>query len=642
MPNNNIQLLIELGVSDTSRDNINNYIKSLKNLSKVEISLDVDNLSSTNKSFNETNKIIEDLQEQVKQLKSELKGLGSTKLGINGLEDFKKEIGKSIKSIGDLEEVAKKFNGDMTLTYKTVTKIDPITDKEYKDNILKSINATMQDVDGRIKTLTFTPVFNEKDVLTGIDQVSEKIKNVDFKDFDTKVLKVEERLRQLGRQGYISSNQIDDFYTTLEGAKTDKSVSVLERLNQEMTEFSNRDLHNSKLKNAMDSIKNDVTKLINQLETLNNIDGIDKSGLSKVIGGLSDIKNATVQTDAELKKLNVQFDNIENSAKDFIKEGQRISKVNGEIEKLHTTIAKLQGQGSLSLPQANKFLTDIKSVEKTTEAVKQLENQINKTANETTATNKIKNAMEAISPTVDRLNEKLDIMVKKLGGNVNSSNLEKIRNEIQVISDTKITTVDEIAKLNNQLSQTEKSITQLGVASNASSRFEDQIRKAEKALAELEQTGYSTESKINEFKNTLQNIPTGDLAKLKSLINDIDDEMSLIARNNKISETLQKMVNELSKVEAQFDKTKNLYQRTFNREEAEQIAKHFDEIRKSIQALPKDTELITKKHLDELSNGINNASISVKQFNANATTSVRNSLGMVESLKTAFEKFPVK
>ena len=530
----------------------------------------------------------------------------------------------------------------MTLTYKTVTKIDPITDKEYKDNILKSINATMQDVDGRIKTLTFTPVFNEKDVLTGIDQVSEKIKNVDFKDFDTKVLKVEERLRQLGRQGYISSNQIDDFYTTLEGAKTDKSVSVLERLNQEMTEFSNRDLHNSKLKNAMDSIKNDVTKLINQLETLNNIDGIDKSGLSKVIGGLSDIKNATVQTDAELKKLNVQFDNIENSAKDFIKEGQRISKVNGEIEKLHTTIAKLQGQGSLSLPQANKFLTDIKSVEKTTEAVKQLENQINKTANETTATNKIKNAMEAISPTVDRLNEKLDIMVKKLGGNVNSSNLEKIRNEIQVISDTKITTVDEIAKLNNQLSQTEKSITQLGVASNASSRFEDQIRKAEKALAELEQTGYSTESKINEFKNTLQNIPTGDLAKLKSLINDIDDEMSLIARNNKISETLQRMVNELSKVEAQFDKTKNLYQRTFNREEAEQIAKQFDEIRKSIEALPKDVTLITKKHLDELSNGINNASISVKQFNANATTSVRNSLGIIESLKTAFEKFPVK
>ena len=636
--NNYLELLLSLGVdNESSRRNINEYIKQLKNLEKVKVELEVDGMSSANKDLSATTKVIEDLQEQVKQLKGELKGLGSgASIGVDGIENFKKEIGQSIKSIGDLEKRVKDFNGTISLNYQNVKMPNGMDEK-----VLKSINASMTDVDGTIKNLTFKPVLDNDGFITGLNEIRENIKKIDFKDFDNKAEKTVQLIRELGRQGNLSADDLSGFESRLENLKVDKSVSDLERLNTELKEMNKELSHEAKMDNSMANINKQAQDLAQTLNKLNNVDGLNKLQISQYVNELERLSSVDIKTDSQLKEVNSDFKSVEDGIKSLVKEANRLSKVDNEIEKLQTTIEKLRSQGSLSSSQANQFLLDTKEIEKTTEAVKKLENQINKTANETTSTNKIKNAMDGISPTIDRLNEKLDLTVKKLGGNVDASALEKIKKEILEISNTNINTTNEIAKLNNQISQTEKSITQLSVSANHMGRFEDYVRKTEKALIDLERSGYATEDTINEFKNTLKNIPTGDLAKVKELLNQIDDEMDDIAHNNSIVKSIQGLNNDLLKLDAQFEKTKNLYKRTFDRAEADKVANAIEEIKKRLEGLPENVNLIKQKDLNELSSVLSQANTQVKQFNANATTSVRNSVGLVEALRTAYTKFPI-
>ena len=524
----------------------------------------------------------------------------------------------------------------MSLNFGKVEGIDG-----NKEDILKSVNTTMRDVDGLVKNFTFKPLFDSNGFLTGIEEVSKKVSNLDFKDFDAKAEKTSQLLRELGRQGQLSSDDMLTFNKRLDNLKVDKSVDGLEKLNNEIKELNKGMTHESKMFNSMSNINNQALDLAQNLGKINATD-LNSNSIKGFLNELERFSNIKITNNKELEDANIEFKNLEKSIKSFVQESNRLATVDNQISKLQNTIEKLRTQGSLSNKQADGFLVNLSSIEKTTDAVKKLEIQIDKVSSSTTSSQKINNAISSVSPTIDRLNEKLDITLNKLGSNVNTESLNKIRNELTSISNMDIKSIADINQLGNAVSNVEKSITQLTVSANHMSRFESSFDKVKDALRDLERSGYSAEETIADFRNTLNNIPTGDLDKVKILLSQIDDEMDRINHQNGITKAISNANLEIGKLEAQLEKTKSLYARSFDRDVADQLNNRIVQLRENLNSISaKGLESITRADLDGVNNNIKQMSVGIKQFNADATTSVRNSIGVIDSLKVALEKFPV-
>lgn len=575
MTNPMLELLISLGVDDSStKANIKRYIDQLKNLPSIEVQLDVNGVNGAQKGFNSLEKQVESLQSQVKSLKQEMKGFDGS-INPKGIESFKSEIGSSIKSITDLEKAVKHLNGQMTLNFGKVTGIDG-----NKDEILKSVSATMKDVDGLVKSFTFKPMLDSQGFLVGIEEINKKVTNLDFKNFDAKAEKTSQLIRELGRQGHISADQLGEYKTKIDTLKTNKSVDELSKLETQLKSLNKEASDNNRMDNSMVNMERQARGLLETVNKLKSTGNIDGSQLNKLANDIERIGTTNITNLNQVDKLNLDFKDVEATVNSLVKKSSELSKIN--------------------------------------------------------------TAIESISPTVDRLNDKLTTTVNKLGSNINTEALTKIKNEIIAISNTDIKTTDQIANLNNHISQTEKSITQLTVSANHMSRFESTFEKASNALRDLERSGYSTEDTILSLRNKLSNIPVGDLDKVKNVISLIDKEMDKISHQNGITKAISNASLELGKLEAQLEKTKALYARSFDKNVAEQLNGRIVELRNNLDNISgKGFDNIKQADLDGINNNIKQMSVGIKQFNADATTSVRNSIGVFESLKIALEKFPV-
>lgn len=574
---NQFELLLALGIdSAESKKNIDNYIDNIKkNLPDLELELNI-NGGQSSQDFRQLEQQISKLQSQVKQLNNEMKGV-NTGLSLDGLEKFKRDIGSSINSVEDLKKTVENFNGDLTLNFGKTKLPDGSS-----EDILRSVNATIRDIEGNIQSINFKPVIDSHGFVVGLEEISSKLKQVDFKDFDNKARKTNELLNELGRQGYISADDLDAFRNSLDNIRSNKSVQELQKLEAQVTSLNKELSFDDRISNSFVNIERQADSLRNTLNKLSKSGNID----SNILGGLNQQVNSAASS------------NI-GSVRD-------INAVNQEFKNLEATISRLVTE-----------------------------------SNELT---KINTAIANINPSVDRLNNKLEIATNKLGNNLDTNNLAKVRAEIEAIGSTEIKSVDDIARLNNQISQTEKAITQLSVAGNSLNRFDDAINKANIELDKLQKTGYATSESIDDFKLALNNVPTGDIARVKSILDEIKQASREVAEERSLSKFVNNAEAEVRKLEAQITKVKSLYTGTYSKADAGALGDTIADIRKQladVKTLGDSGASITAKEYDRLNNIIKLTGERVREFNAQSTIAVRNAGGLSDALEQAFTKFPI-
>lgn len=574
----NFELLIDLGVDTTeSAKNINKAIENLKGLDTVKVQLDVDGFKSVDNNFKE-------LQQRIKSLESEITYLNDA-LNKTGNSSGLSRLGSEIDDIAD----------------KT-RKLDRSVDGLGSDNSGKFLGSL------------------DKEIISSFRSLEELY---DF--LNTREIKFK-----------ISKNSLDEVTRVVTQVKNE--LNQLETLNIKPKYFDDS--------NEVQSLG--VSSTISDANTFGLNDSIDKSiaklkelsqqglivgdNLDKYLNSLN-----TATTNKEVDDLTKEFKELANTISVLDNNAIALQKFNNELD-------KLERRGSISGSQKEEFIDQANLVSSVKE-LQLLQATVKGVANETNDLKVIDNVLSGLIPTVDRLNSKLDVTVLKLGDSLDDAKLASVRQEIERIANTDINTTADIAALNAQIANTEKAITQLTVAGNNTDRFEASIKRAKDELALLERTGYVAEDTLSEFRNTLANIPTGDLSSVKTLLTAIKDEAKSIKLDREAYNQLRILQGELGKIEAQLEKTKKLYSNSFDQNEASKIATTLGTVTKQYKELlnlaDKDIKLIKTSDIDILKNNLSVVNTQVKQFNASATTAARNSTGFIDSLRTAFQKFPV-
>lgn len=224
----------------------------------------------------------------------------------------------------------------------------------------------------------------------------------------------------------------------------------------------------------------------------------------------------------------------------------------------------------------------------------------------------------------------------------NEQSKKNINQYIEGLRNLETVKVDlDVSKTNQGLKQTNEQLSQLKGSNVTFSNLTSSIEKANKALEKLERTGYSTPETINKLRGALTNIPDGDLNRVRSAIADINDELGRVNITRSVGNTIERLQVDLKNLDGQLNKTKNLYQSTFDRQVAERLSHNIRTISTDLATLPKDSLKVTQKQIDDIRNRINATKSDIAIFNSEATTAVRNSVGVVDALRTAFEKFPI-
>lgn len=711
MPNNNIQLLIELGVSKNSRDNINNYINSLKNLDTVKIDLEVNGLTSTNKTLNETNKAFKEANTEATKLQRAMDNMGGS-VKVSGFAKLQEEVGKGIKSIEDLEAKVKGMNGTLTFNYKTVD----------NEKLLKSITATLKDADGIVRNYTFRPNVDGGGVIRSLDEIKESVKNVNFKDFDVQLSKVKQLYEDLKIQGRLSYETLDDYGKKLNAITTIRSVSELEKLKDELLEFESLTNTVGGFKKIKENLEIDTNKMISDLEQLRDIKGINTDALDSQIGKVKDLASSFVTTEQQADDVAVALKKMKQEVSGFISSSKELSAYNEAFDKLNNKIDKFKLQGSLSSDKASYFTNQLDSINKTKDAVKDLEREIDRVANSTSVSVKKDNAIETVRMEVNNLIERVDLLKRKLGGNISVSGLSNVESLIKDISNATINTVDEITPLMSKISQANKAISQLGSDATNMRQYNDELSKASKLIKELELIGNVDGKQIDKFKNQLGDFKTvfvktddvktafNELTKnvnisetavkefnrtltgkdkvvsldvireqinkiaeefdistsktgmffnklnnsqvavkpltdLKDLTAKINDELDNSGKKLGIEKTLDGLINRLEKLRSQAEKTKNMYENAYDVASYKKLTEQFNDAEKNINNLKNNNNVsflnVKDTDINKLTQELDRATIASQRFNAQTTEAVRSQTGFINSLKTAFEKFPV-
>lgn len=566
-------------------------------------------------------------------------------LGVD-TEASKKNINDAIKALKNLDTVKVQLEVDGTKEVDTSFKSLQQQIKNLESEILslnKALNST-----GNNKGLD--------DLANDIDRISNKTRDLD---------------KNLGRLGDSNSGK-------LTGNIDKELVSTFRSLDELFDYLDRKELKFSISRNSVNEVTKVITTIKNelgQLETLSikpNVSDIDGNINSfNVNSKLTDdstfklrenIDKSIAKLDELSKKGLIVGDNLEkylndlNTAKsndevrkltdEFTKLSREISLFDNNriaLEKFNSELDKLERKGSITSNQKQQFIDEANLVTSVTE-LKLLQTTVRDLANESKDLATIDNTLSKIEPTVERLNSKLDVTVSKLGDNLDSTKLEKVRQQLDDISNFKINNLEDINVLNTQIANTEKAITQLTVAGNNTERVQNAITKATTALDDLERKGYSADKTLSDFRDRLANLPANDLSKVKDLLKDIKDEASNVKLRIAEQNDLRILEGEINKIQAQLDKTKNLYANTFDQGEALKLTNVINRLREEIDKTTLDSingTTITRKRVDELKSSLTAVNSQVKQFNALATTSARNSTGILDSLRTAFQKFPV-
>ena len=606
--NNNFQLLIDLGVDNTnSRENINQYINSLKNLSKVKVELDVSGTTNSQKT-------IQELQAQIEKLNKIISN--SSK---NGFKVDTTDAKKEIKSLMQLTEDSVKKNGTLKINK------DMVEGKE----IITSIVQTFTNAKNEVQKIRFKPEI-ALDGSQVFKEVKSSLDNVGNIDYTNTFSKVEKQLKDVGLQGKIVNEEFVKLSNRLREATT---AGDLNKLSKDIASLNKTSGIENQLKNSFKNANYEASQLI---ETLKSIPSLDKLGKTAQVNTLTtelkDLSKVKFSNLTEASEGATKIKHLSNQIKDLAKEASNLENKQLALQKFTKEVEKLHSKGLISKNEKLKFI-DEASLKSSTKEIQEFQAKIQSLGQNATAFSKIKNATESTKEKLVSLNDRLTLTLNKLSGNVDTSKLDVINKKIKELSNLKIIDETHINKANTLIDSVSRRITSLGTDGNSMQKFNNVIAESNRLLEKMERDGYASSAEINKLKQSLSSINKGDIQGAKKALEDVKKAIDGIADDNKVDKGIRQVTNGVSRLQTELTKTVNLYRKSVDQTKVKEL----EALILRISKMP----LLNPAQIEAAKNAVDTAKEAIKKLNAEATVATRNSMGVIDSFKTAMNKFPV-
>lgn len=163
--------------------------------------------------------------------------------------------------------------------------------------------------------------------------------------------------------------------------------------------------------------------------------------------------------------------------------------------------------------------------------------------------------------------------------------------------------------------------------------FHINLANLEQELENLRHKGYLNVQQFDKLSTALSS------AKSNNDLDDIAIEMDRLSNSTKNSLEMTRARSEALKrqnsILAQLRKTEQLYRRTVDKDQA-------NEVRRTINSYTSQIETAkTLADIKRINFGLDTTQQQVRKINAEATEATKNSMGMMDALKVAMEKFPI-
>lgn len=615
MANNNnfIELLLALNVDDAnSRNNINQYINSLKNLDKVKIELDIDGASSSQKTLQE-------LQNQIEKLNNELSKSSNNKVKVD-TSGAKKEIESVSKSLMQLTEDAVKKNGTLKINKDIVD----------GQEIIKSVVQTFTNAKNEVEKITFKPEI-AIDGTQVFKEVRNSLDNVGNIDYTNTFSKVEKQLNDVGLQGKIVNEEFVELKKRLKEATT---ADELNKLSKDINDLNKTSGIKNQLANSIENTNYQAKQLSNTLENIPSLDKLGKSlDISTITNALDRLKEAKFDNLTEASEGAKEIQRLTQQIKDLAKEASELESKQIAIQKFTKEVEKLHSKGLISKEQKLKLI-DEASLKSSAKEIQELQISIQKLGQSTDSINKIKNATASTNESLTNLSDRLNLTLNKLGDNVDTSKLDIIQKKLAELSNLKIVNEADIQKANALIDSLSRRITSLGTEGNSMQKFNSVISESNALLDKMAKEGFASSAEIDKLRQSLNSVNSGDIQGAKKALQDIKTAMDSIADDNKLDKGMRQVTNGISRLQTELIKTVNLYKKSVDQVKVKELEALISKISK----MP----LMNIQQIQAAQNAINDAKEQIKMLNAEATVATRNSMGLMSSFKTAMSKFPVK
>lgn len=612
---NPIELLIALGVNDLkSKNNIQSYLDKVKKDLKLDIELNT--VKGTGDTFNSMRKEIESLQKQVTQLNQQLGSVGTGKSHSPTLsQGIKQDVVESIKSIDQLKAHIKQQNGEY--------KIKTITDAQGLEKIDAVVTRVKTGLN-QIQETHLKPVLDVSGAVVGLKQISQTVHDISSKDLKVNATKGIEELNKFARQGELSKEQYEKFRNSITSSINN---TELNKVLESMKSINKETSHENKMQNAMANINQQAIGLSQKLNqfTKDKNNAFDPTIVDKFLGRLDKLAGVNFDSVKGMKSANRDFSSVEKEINTYIKLQEKYRDVTSNLE-------LLQRQGKITSSDLAKFTQDAKVATTVTE-LSNLNKEINKFAKNTQIDSQVANAFKNIGNEVERLNNKLKNVTSGFNISSNDKLLTKIRSDIEAINKMKIKAPEDIKNLNKLISDTSKNIGQLGQNGNTLKQFETKVQEVNNLLQKMKDSGLLTSKEMSKFTSSLSRIETGNLVHVNNLLTQMGSKFSNLKNHEKNLATFEKQQNSLSRLNSELTRTEKLFPRTMDKSKVENL-------RKEIERLSR-LNIINPTSLKNNQKEIDTLREKIKRLHAESTQASKGSEGMLNSLSTAFKKFPL-
>ncbi len=364
------------------------------------------------------------------------------------------------------------------------------------------------------------------------------------------------------------------------------------------------------------------------------------------------------------------FDSITNTIKEKLFTGARIT---GQLD-VDSTIAKITKQiATMKLPKivvdveavVNQKIATPKTTTTTTTTTSAPSNNANTTNDPTVKTLKeIKEEYKSLGQTVELFNksrsEGEEAFIKRL--KQQGKQVDIIRNaqtnEITKITTTYKNSANEIQK--DVFLPITRSYKEAGNASNGAIKevngfvkevtklkntekfnLANEIEKFKRKLEEARHTATATTQVIERFWKQADGATSRN--QIDKLNNDLVKHQSEQRKRNQLEKEQVQLVAQRNQLMANLTRIQKMYLKTVDKDEAKRLEESIKAIGKQdiFQAKGKDLYKLDMGSVREAREQISIVNNDIKRLNANATEASKASLGVMSSIKTAMEKFPI-
>ena len=293
-------------------------------------------------------------------------------------------------------------------------------------------------------------------------------------------------------------------------------------------------------------------------------------------------------------------------------------------------------QGKLSAESFDVLEKELQRAFTTTELDK-VTNKMKELSKQDIRSDKWENALSSVKTQAQELVKTLDKIEQNTQVNVDTSQFNKLRSEIQLIANTEIKTDEDVKRINQEFSRLSETVTKVR---NESNQFDNAFKKVNDTVLSISKTGIIADDSLRGVISEIHKINSLDITldeKIVMLRNELAKlNMSFGEEQHvkKMRDAMSKAALDVQDLHSSLEKTERTYKRTISTMNTQPIKAELA----SLNNIPNFTK---QTDIDDFNKKINIAKSNLKTFNSSVVESSRNSMTVVDAFKVAMERFPI-